>query len=186
MDMYLAIMRFSGTSNIDIPLEILFDDEKGIKFESNKSILGYIPLEIKILRTAKLMEEKLMSIITKGTYTMSKALVDLGVMYSNNDITLTISNQFDIYSYKNYLLQGREYETYPPFEDAPQEASFNWGGWLANLVIGAIATVVTSVSDLITGEVSDTNDFMRELFFAAVEGAITGMIGAKILNPKFW
>ena len=32
MDMYLAIMRFSGTSNIDIPLEILFDDEKGIKF----------------------------------------------------------------------------------------------------------------------------------------------------------
>ena len=237
MDMYPSTMKFSGTSNTNIPLEILFDDEIGIKFESNKildivslegikiegnkNILGYTPLETKILRTSKLIEEKLMSIIPKGTYTMSKALndkkalVDLSVMYSNNDTTLMISNQFDIYSYKNHLLQGREYETYPPFDDAPEEASFNWGGWLTNLAIGAIATValvglsvvtgglaaaafagaavavatttvVTSVSDLITGEVTDTKDFVKELSLAAVEGAITGMIGVKIPNPKLW
>ena len=126
MDMYPSTMKFSGTSNTNIPLEILFDDEIGIKFESNKildivslegikiegnkNILGYTPLETKILRTSKLIEEKLMSIIPKGTYTMSKALndkkalVDLSVMYSNNDTTLMISNQFDIYSYKNHLI----------------------------------------------------------------------------------
>ena len=143
-----------------------------------------------------------MSIIPKGTYIMSKALndkkalVDLSVMYSNNDTTLTISNQFDIYSYKNHLLQGRNYETYPPFDDAPEEAGFDWGklflnvlggiaiaglcavavGFGIGLVIGAIGAGVASIGASIIGGTLASGTVLSIIGTSISAGASAGMV----------
>lgn len=70
MDMYPSTLKFKGTSGDEaVPLELLFDDETGIKFESHKiidlvslenikieseqAVLGYAPLELKVLKIKK-------------------------------------------------------------------------------------------------------------------------------------
>lgn len=57
-------------------------------------------------------------------------------------------------------------------------------GLVALSVATATFTITTSVGDLILGEVTDTGEFLKGLFWAALEGGIGGLIGGKIPIPK--
>ena len=165
MDMYPSIMRFSGTSNIEIPLEILFDDEKYLKFESNKilDIIALEEIEIKskkniilqsflsniIVRTSLLLQNFLDEIVSKGTYVMMKSLNEkkdaIQIQTVDNDTMFIMNNRFDIISYENIVYQGRVYMEFPPFDDAPKEGKFDWGGLIAGIAIGAVCAIAVCV-----------------------------------------
>lgn len=59
--------------------------------------------------------------------------------------SLYINGRFD-YLASGALLQGRTYWTYPPFDDAPKEGHFDWGGFFRNIAIGLAVVAVCVVA----------------------------------------
>ena len=147
------------------------------------------------------MLEILSSIIPKGTYIMSKelndkkALVDLGLVYANNDTTIEIANEINIISYKVYIMQGEEYVEYELFDDEPKK-HLDVGGLLLNvlagvaicalcavaigfgigLVIGAVGVGIASISASIVGASLATGTALGIIGSAVSAGASAAMM----------
>ncbi len=117
--------------------------------------------------------------------------------------SLVMLHQFDIKSKNGTILEGREFSAFPAFPellpDEPKKEPFNWFKWGANIALGglavvgigaafsvAVTTVVTAVSDVVRGEVTDTKDFLVEIGIAAVCGAVGSLFqGGTMLKEGF-
>lgn len=55
--------------------------------------------------------------------------------------SLCINERFDYLS-SGALLRGKNYYAYPPYDDAPKEGKFDWGGFFRNIAIGLAVVAV--------------------------------------------
>ena len=60
---------------------------------------------------------------------------DIMALYAEGASSLCVNGSVDMLG-KMTGLAGTVYQKYDPFEDAPQEGEFDWGGFARNLVMG--------------------------------------------------
>ncbi|MDR0469899.1 MAG: hypothetical protein LBH09_08000 [Peptococcaceae bacterium] len=110
------------------------------------------------------------------------------------------------------IIVGHDVRTYPPYDDKPEEGQFDWGGLFGNIlaglavvacvilvvatfgvagpiliagaIAGAAAVAAMAVGDVMRGNVSSTEDYMREAFIGTVVGLVTGAMGSAFSGAK--
>lgn len=185
----MGISSGSGSS-------ILISDEKGIDFNSKKSI-RIIGSEINF--SAPIINIK-----------ASIGEINLFKIDGNNELirsSFTMSNEFNLMAEGGTTLVGREFTEYKAFDDEPERGSF-WGGLVKNVLGGLVAvglicaTIATlgaggavilgaaiggataagmlAASDIRKGELGSRDSYL----FAGLSGAVTGAISSGIFKLK--
>ena len=185
----MGISSGSGSS-------ILISDEKGIDFNSKKSI-RIIGSEINF--SAPIINIK-----------ASIGEINLFKIDGNNELirsSFTMSNEFNLMAEGGTTLVGREFTEYKAFDDEPERGSF-WGGLVENVLGGLVAvglicaTIATlgaggavilgaaiggatavgmlAASDIRKGELGSRDSYL----FAGLSGAVTGAISSGIFKLK--
>lgn len=185
----MGISSGSGSS-------ILISDEKGIDFNSKKSI-RIIGSEINF--SAPIINIK-----------ASIGEINLFKIDDNNELirsSFTMSNEFNLMAEGGTTLVGREFTEYKAFDDEPERGSF-WGGLVKNVLGGLVAvglicaTIATlgaggavilgaaiggatavgmlAASDIRKGELGSRDSYL----FAGLSGAVTGAISSGIFKLK--
>ena len=185
----MGISSGSGSS-------ILISDEKGIDFNSKKSI-RIIGSEINF--SAPIINIK-----------ASIGEINLFKIDGNNELirsSFTMSNEFNLMAEGGTTLVGREFTEYKAFDDEPERGSF-WGGLVKNVlgglaVVGAVCVTIATLgaggavilgaaiggatavgmmalSDVRRGELGSEGSYL----FAGLSGAVTGAISSGIFKLK--
>jgi len=225
MYFYPERMGYVGVGSEEVPLHIELSDlehmlfqshdkilivaEQGIKFEAGKTLSIVSPLNIHVVRTDK-AEDFQPIIVPFGTASNIPGLGGGGEESEEEEEDYPTDASDDTYLVMHYrfdligghgIFQGWEFQTFPPFDDAPRVGTFCWiaplaiiavavavvavtvvtfgaaAPILAGAVIGAAVSVAgVAVGDIISGNNSSLGTFVR----AAVIGAITGAIGAGV------
>lgn len=183
----IGISSGSGSS-------ILISDEKGIDFNSKKSI-RIIGSEINF--SAPIINIK-----------ASIGEINLFKIDGNNELirsSFTMSNEFNLMAEGGTTLVGREFTEYKAFDDEPERGSF-WGGLVKNVlgglaVVGAVCVTLATLgvggavilgaaiggatavgmmalSDVRRGELGSEGSYL----FAGLSGAVTGAISNGIFK----
>ena len=100
--------------------KITFEDETGTTIESNGGLVLMAKEGIRL--------ESMTGIAMQG-------MSDIMALYSEGASSLCVNGSVDMLG-KMTGLAGTVYQKYDPFEDAPQEGEFDWGGFARNLVMG--------------------------------------------------
>ena len=183
----IGISSGSGSS-------ILISDEKGIDFNSKKSI-RIIGSEINF--SAPIINIK-----------ASIGVINFFKIDGNNELirsSFTMSNEFNLMAEGGTTLVGREFTEYKAFDDEPERGSF-WGGLVKNVlgglaVVGAVCVTLATLgvggavilgaaiggatavgmmalSDVRRGELGSEGSYL----FAGLSGAVTGAISNGIFK----
>ena len=138
MDLYPQRMGLDGGETG----KITFEDETGTTIESNGGLVLMAKEGIRL--------ESMTGIAMQG-------MSDIMALYSEGASSLCVNGSVDMLG-KMTGLAGTVYQKYDPFEDAPQEGEFGWGGFARNLAIGlgvAIACVglalIPGIGPIVTG-----------------------------------
>ena len=116
MDLYPQRMGLDGGETG----KITFEDETGTTIESNGGLVLMAKEGIRL--------ESMTGIAMQG-------MSDIMALYSEGASSLCVNGSVDMLG-KMTGLAGTVYQEYDPFEDAPQEGEFDWGGFARNLVMG--------------------------------------------------
>lgn len=191
----------------DGPLQMMFDDDSGVTLETAHSIMviggGSVTLEAPVI--------EMKSPTQAGLY--YTAGQELNESFAPPTMLVTAQDGVSCLSDTGKTINiGHDTVTYDPYDDAPEEGQFDWGGLLSNVVAGLIvvACVVATVAsfgvagpilvagaiagaaavaslgvrDYMRGNVSSTEDYMREAFIGTVVGLVTGAIGHAFTGLK--
>ena len=129
----------------DAPDQINLDQLNHLLMESAKAFQMTAQLNIRI--TAPIIKlqtpQNIEAVRSAGITAKMSLIVPKGTASGNpptggDSTTVTLENQFNLKGSAE-VLWGTEFHTYPPFNDAPNE--FDMGGWIFNMVFGAILTV---------------------------------------------
>ena len=187
----------------DAPDQINLDQLNHLLMESAKAFQMTSQLNIRI--TAPIIKlqtpQNIEAVRSAGITAKMSLIVPKGTASGNpptggDSTTVTLENQFNLKGSAE-VLWGTEFHTYPPFNDAPNE--FDMGGWIFNMVWGAIltvacvataiafpvvapffigaaigaavATVAISVADNYSGNVRNPFDAAKVILTGAVVGA---------------
>ena len=116
MDLYPQRMGLDGGETG----KITFEDETGTTIESNGGLVLMAKEGIRL--------ESMTGIAMQG-------MSDIMALYAEGASSLCVNGSVDMLG-KMTGLAGTVYQKYDPFEDAPQEGEFDWGGFARNLVMG--------------------------------------------------
>ena len=116
MDLYPQRMGLDGGETG----KITFEDETGTTIESNGGLVLMAKEGIRL--------ESMTGIAMQG-------MSDIMALYSEGASSLCVNGSVDMLG-KMTGLAGTVYQKYDPFEDAPKEGEFDWGGFARNLVMG--------------------------------------------------
>ena len=158
------------------------------------------PQEIRTARSQLQAQAKVSLIVPKGTGCGNPPT-------GGGDTTMVMQFQFDALGQEG-LICGTEFREYEPFDDAPE--SFDFGGWIANIVIGvavaavcvlgavftggllgaallsaaigaAAVTATIAIEDKNDGEVRSVGAAVSQIAVGAAAGAIVGATGAYVM-----
>lgn len=127
MELYPESMSMAG----GIFGNLMLDDASGASLTSARSLIVCAKGKIR-LEGGKIIDMETLSGIFAETLQAATS-------------SLCISGRFDYLS-AGTLLQGRVYQAYPPFDDAPKEGHFDWGGFFRNIAIGLAVVAVFAVA----------------------------------------
>lgn len=129
-------------------LQIQLDQLKCMLFESSRRIQLIAKLDINI--TAPVLQvstpQELKTSRSPSAKTMLSVIVPKGSAGKNPptgggaETSLIMQFKFDALGQQG-ILCGTEFHVYPAYDDEPKEGEFNWGGWLANIALGAVVAV---------------------------------------------
>lgn len=191
----------AGTS--DAPEQINLDQLNQLLLESAKVLQMTSKLNIRIVApTVKFQTPQNISVVRSDDVVSKLNLIVPKGTASGNPPTggdptiVTLENEFNLKG-STETLWGTEFHTYPPFDDAPNE--FDRGGWISNILFGAlvvvacvvsaiafpavapffigaaigagVATVAIALADNYTGDVHDRFEAAMGALFGAVVGA---------------
>lgn len=136
-----------------------------------------------------------------GEINMMKIDTSFSTVYGS----VMMCNQFDMIAKNGTRVVGTVFTCFEPFDDAPVEQGFNWGGLFGNvlaglaavgavaltlatfgaagpIIVGAViggsmAVGMVAVGDVISGEVSDVSTYMLEGLKGAATGAVFAGLG---------
>ena len=130
--------------------------------------------------------------------------------------SVMMCNQFDMIAKNGTRVVGTVFTCFEPFDDAPVEQGFNWGGLFGNvlaglaavgavaltlatfgaagpIIVGAViggsmAVGMVAVGDVISGEVSDVSTYMLEGLKGAATGAVFAGLGVagQAIGKTIW
>lgn len=91
-----------------------------------------------------------------------------------------VNGRFDYLS-AGTVLQGRTYLAYPPFDDAPKEGHFDWGGFFRNIGIGlAVAAVCVIAAAVVIGTAGGAAAVFAAGAAVGTKVAVGALVGAAV------
>ncbi len=155
MDLYPQRMGLDGGETG----KITFEDETGTTIESNGGLVLMAKEGIRL--------ESMTGIAMQG-------MSDIMALYSEGASSLCVNGSVDMLG-KMTGLAGTVYQKYDPFEDAPQEGEFDWGGFARNLVMGlAVGAACIALAVFLPG--------IGTVVAGALFGAGMGAISASVVG----
>ena len=155
MDLYPQRMGLDGGETG----KITFEDETGTTIESNGGLVLMAKEGIRL--------ESMTGIVMQG-------MSDIMALYSEGASSLCVNGSVDMLG-KMTGLAGTVYQKYDPFEDAPQEGEFDWGGFARNLVMGlAVGAACIALAVFLPG--------IGTVAAGALFGAGMGAISASVVG----
>ena len=155
MDLYPQSMGLDGGETG----KITFEDETGTTIESNGGLVLMAKEGIRL--------ESMTGIAMQG-------MSDIMALYSEGASSLCVNGSVDMLG-KMTGLAGTVYQKYDPFEDAPQEGEFDWGGFARNLVMGlAVGAACIALAVFLPG--------IGTVAAGALFGAGMGAISASVVG----
>ena len=155
MDLYPQRMGLDGGETG----KITFEDETGTTIESNGGLVLMAKEGIRL--------ESMTGIAMQG-------MSDIMALYSEGASSLCVNGSVDMLG-KMTGLAGTVYQKYDPFEDAPQEGEFDWGGFARNLVMGlAVGAACIALAVFLPG--------IGTVAAGALFGAGMGAISASVVG----
>lgn len=152
-------MGIIGTSGTEVPLRIVLDDENFLLLEDHKDaeLIAYaditfeapnvtveVPVEIRILRDATGGAQAIAQIVPKGTGTRSNPPTGGG------DTTYFTAANLVNASGEIAKLCGTTFETYEPFQDAPEEGT-DWFVIVTSIIVAVTAVVAIALVGAMIG-----------------------------------
>ena len=155
MDLYPQSMGLDGGETG----KITFEDETGTTIESNGGLVLMAKEGIRL--------ESMTGIAMQG-------MSDIMALYAEGASSLCVNGSVDMLG-KMTGLAGTVYQKYDPFEDAPQEGEFDWGGFARNLVMGlAVGAACIALAVFLPG--------IGTVAAGALFGAGMGAISASVVG----
>ena len=155
MDLYPQRMGLDGGETG----KITFEDETGTTIESNGGLVLMAKEGIRL--------ESMTGIAMQG-------MSDIMALYSEGASSLCVNGSVDMLG-KMTGLAGTVYQKYDPFEDAPKEGEFDWGGFARNLVMGlAVGAACIALAVFLPG--------IGTVVAGALFGAGMGAISASVVG----
>ena len=155
MDLYPQRMGLDGGETG----KITFEDETGTTIESNGGLVLMAKEGIRL--------ESMTGIAMQG-------MSDIMALYAEGASGLCVNGSVDMLG-KMTGLAGTVYQKYDPFEDAPQEGEFDWGGFARNLVMGlAVGAACIALAVFLPG--------IGTVAAGALFGAGMGAISASVVG----
>ena len=155
MDLYPQRMEFNGGKTG----KITFEDETGTTIESNGGLVLMAKEGIRL--------ESMTGIAMQG-------MSDIMALYAEGASSLCVNSSVDMLG-KMTGLAGTVYQKYDPFEDAPKEGEFDWGGFARNLVMGlAVGAACIALAVFLPG--------IGTVVAGALFGAGMGAISASVVG----
>ena len=155
MDLYPQRMGLDGGETG----KITFEDETGTTIESNGGLVLMAKEGIRL--------ESMTGIAMQG-------MSDIMALHSEGASSLCVNGSVDMLG-KMTGLAGTVYQKYDPFEDAPQEGEFDWGGFARNLVMGlAVGAACIALAVFLPG--------IGTVAAGALFGAGMGAISASVVG----
>ncbi|MFR2143195.1 MAG: hypothetical protein ACLS5L_13470 [Faecalimonas sp.] len=155
MDLYPQRMGLDGGETG----KITFEDETGTTIESNGGLVLMAKEGIRL--------ESMTGIAMQG-------MSDIMALYAEGASSLCVNGSVDMLG-KMTGLAGTVYQKYDPFEDAPQEGEFDWGGFARNLVMGlAVGAACIALAVFLPG--------IGTVVAGALFGAGMGAISASVVG----
>ena len=155
MDLYPQRMGLDGGETG----KITFEDETGTTIESNGGLVLMAKEGIRL--------ESMTGIAMQG-------MSDIMALYAEGASSLCVNGSVDMLG-KMTGLAGTVYQKYDPFEDAPQEGEFDWGGFARNLVMGlAVGAACIALAVFLPG--------IGTVAAGALFGAGMGAISASVVG----
>ena len=155
MDLYPQSMGLDGGETG----KITFEDETGTTIESNGGLVLMAKEGIRL--------ESMAGIAMQG-------MSDIMALYAEGASSLCVNGSVDMLG-KMTGLAGTVYQKYDPFEDAPQEGEFDWGGFARNLVMGlAVGAACIALAVFLPG--------IGTVAAGALFGAGMGAISASVVG----
>jgi len=155
MDLYPQRMGLDGGETG----KITFEDETGTTIESNGGLVLMTKEGIRL--------ESMTGIAMQG-------MSDIMALYAEGASSLCVNGSVDMLG-KMTGLAGTVYQKYDPFEDAPQEGEFDWGGFARNLVMGlAVGAACIALAVFLPG--------IGTVAAGALFGAGMGAISASVVG----
>jgi hypothetical protein len=198
--------RFGFESkNDDGPLRFMFSDDEGVTLETAHGITviggGAVTLEAPVIEMSSPTQVGLY-------YTAGRDI--FGGRAPPTGLTVHQGGTECIAETGQSHMAGDDTWEIPAFtDDVPEEGQFDWGGLFGNILAAVAVVVVVAVvsaltlgtaapvliagglaiagkvaSDISRGNVSSTEDYMREAFISSVVGLVTGAIGNGISGLK--
>ena len=155
MDLYPQRMGLDGGETG----KITFEDETGTTIESNGGLVLMAKEGIRL--------ESMTGIAMQG-------MSDIMALYAEGASSLCVNSSVDMLG-KMTGLAGTVYQKYDPFEDAPKEGEFDWGGFARNLVMGlAVGAACIALAVFLPG--------IGTVVAGALFGAGMGAISASVVG----
>ena len=155
MDLYPQRMGLDGGETG----KITFEDETGTTIESNGRLVLMAKEGIRL--------ESMTGIAMQG-------MSDIMALYAEGASSLCVNGSVDMLG-KMTGLAGTVYQKYDPFEDAPKEGEFDWGGFARNLVKGlAVGAACIALAVFLPG--------IGTVVAGALFGAGMGAISASVVG----
>ena len=155
MDLYPQRMGLDGGETG----KITFEDETGTTIESNGGLVLMAKEGIRL--------ESMTGIAMQG-------MSEIMALYAEGASSLCVNGSVDMLG-KMTGRAGTVYQKYDPFEDAPQEGEFDWGGFARNLVMGlAVGAACIALAVFLPG--------IGTVAAGALFGAGMGAISASVVG----
>ena len=155
MDLYPQSMGLDGGETG----KITFEDETGTTIESNGGLVLMAKEGIRL--------ESMTGIAMQG-------MSDIMALYAEGASSLCVNGSVDMLG-RLAGISASKYTGYPPYDDAPKEGEFDWGGFARNLVMGlAVGAACIALAVFLPG--------IGTVAAGALFGAGMGAISASVVG----
>ena len=156
MDLYPQSMGLAGGETG----KITFEDETGTAIESNGGLILMAKEGIRL--------ESMTGIAMQG-------VSDIMALYGGGVSSLCINGSVDVLGRTSGIC-ARTYRNYAPYDDAPEEGEFDWGGFARNLAIGLAVAAVCAVGAAISIATLGAGSILAGAMIGATIGAVSATV----------
>ena len=156
MDLYPQSMGLAGGETG----KITFEDETGTAIESNGRLVLVAKEGIRL--------ESMTGIAVQG-------VSDIMALHGGGASSLCINGSVDVLGRTSGIC-ARTYRNYAPYDDAPEEGEFDWGGFARNLAIGLAVVAVCAVGAAISIATFGAGSILAGAMIGATIGAVSATV----------